>query len=112
MGTRKVLLAEVASARSGDKGADSNIGVWTDRADVYELLREQLTPAKVRDHFAALCRGEVDRYELPNLRALNFVLHDSLDGGGAASLRTDAQGKTLSLGLLQMEIEVPDVLLT
>lgn len=112
MATKNVVLGNLASARSGDKGADSNIGVWTDRAEVYELLRVQLTPAKVRDHFAALCRGRVDRYELPNLKALNFILHDSLDGGGAASLRTDAQGKTLSLGLLQMEIEVPDELPT
>jgi hypothetical protein len=105
--TKTVLLGEVASARSGDKGADANIGLWTDDVRVFEVLREQVTPARVEEHFAALCRGGVVRHELPNLKALNFILHDALDGGGAASLRTDAQGKTLSLGLLQMAIEVP-----
>jgi hypothetical protein len=105
--TKKVFLAEVASARSGDKGADANIGLWTDDERVYDVLRDVVTPARVEEHFAALCRGGVVRYELPNLKALNFILHDALDGGGAASLRTDAQGKTLSLGLLQMAIEIP-----
>ena len=104
----RIQLREIASARSGDKGADSNIGVWTDDDETFELLREQLTAERVKDHFRALCRGEVERFELPNLRALNFILHDSLDGGGAASLRTDAQGKTLSLGLLQLELDVPE----
>lgn len=105
--TKKVLLADVASARSGDKGADANIGLWTDDDRIYEVLREVVTPERVEAHFAALCRGGVVRYELPNLKALNFILHDALDGGGAASLRTDAQGKTLSLGLLQMSVEIP-----
>ena len=107
MATKKVLLADVASARSGDKGADANIGLWTEQERIYELLREVLTPERVEAHFAALCRGGFTRYELPNLKALNFILHDALDGGGAASLRTDAQGKTLSLGLLQMAVEIP-----
>lgn len=106
--TRTRQVREFASARSGDKGADANIGVWTDTDEAYEFLRDQLTADRVARHFRALCRGEVVRYELPNLRALNFVLHDALDGGGAASLRTDAQGKTLSLGLLQMELDVPE----
>ena len=106
-----VQLHQIASARSGDKGADSNIGVWTDNDQGYEFLKEQLTEERVKAHFGALCRGSVTRYELPNLKALNFILHDSLDGGGAASLRTDAQGKTLSLGLLQMTLDVPDELL-
>jgi len=105
-----VQLGRLASARSGDKGADANIGLWTDDDRVYAVLREQVTSARVKKHFAQLCRGDVERYELPNLRALNFILHDALDGGGAASLRTDAQGKTLSLGLLQMQVEVPDEL--
>lgn len=107
MTTKTVQLAEVASARSGDKGADANIGLWTHDARIFEVLREVVTPERVEAHFAQLCRGGVIRYELPNLKALNFVLHDALDGGGAASLRTDAQGKTLSLGLLQMRIEIP-----
>ncbi|WP_409464390.1 hypothetical protein [Amycolatopsis sp. GA6-003] len=105
--TRTTQLREFASARSGDKGADANIGVWTETDAAYEFLRENLTAERVAAHFHALCRGEVVRYELPNLRALNFILHDALDGGGAASLRTDAQGKTLSLGLLQMEFDAP-----
>lgn len=109
--TTTVPLGRVASARSGDKGADSNIGLWTDDDRVFALLREQVTPERVKAHFSVLCRGDVVRHELPNLKALNFLLHDSLDGGGAASLRTDAQGKTLSLGLLQMTVEVPSELL-
>jgi len=105
-----VQLRQVASARSGDKGDDANIGLWAADERVYAVLREQVTPERVRAHFAQLCRGDVERYELPNLKALNFILHDTLDGGGAASLRTDAQGKTLSLGLLEMSVEVPDEL--
>jgi hypothetical protein len=108
--TRSLQLSEIASARSGDKGADANVGVWADNQPAYDFLVEHLTAAKVEAHFASLCKGGVVRYELPNLRALNFILVDSLDGGGAASLRTDAQGKTLSLGLLQMVVDVPDEL--
>lgn len=108
--TGKVQLGAFASARSGDKGADANIGVWVDSDAAYEFLVGTLTAERVATHFRALCKGDVARYELPNLRALNFVLHDALDGGGAASLRTDAQGKTLSLGLLQMVVDAPDEL--
>jgi hypothetical protein len=105
---RKVALREFASARSGDKGADANVGVWVRSDEAYRLLVETLTPEVVKEHFAAYCHGEVHRYELPNLRALNFILSDSLDGGGAASLRTDAQGKTLGLGMLALMVDVPD----
>lgn len=108
--TKTVQLRTFASARSGDKGADANIGVWVDNDAAYEFVRETLTAERVADHFRAQCKGDVVRYELPNLRALNFVLHDTLDGGGAVSLRTDAQGKTLSLGLLQMLVDAPDEL--
>ncbi len=83
MSTR-VRLSQIASARSGDKGGDANVGVWADSDQVFEILREQLTEDRVGDHFAALCRGGATRYELPNLRALNFILHDALDGGGAS----------------------------
>jgi hypothetical protein len=107
----QVELGRVASARSGDKGADANIGLWADTDSAYEFLRDNVTADRVAEHFSALCKGGVERFELPNLRALNFILRDSLDGGGAASLRTDAQGKTLSLGLLQLRVEVPDELL-
>nr|MCW2728057.1 hypothetical protein [Aeromicrobium sp.] len=106
-----VQLREIASARSGDKGNDSNIGVWARSQGRYEFLVEHLTEEVVAQHFGALCKGGVTRYELPNLKAVNFILHDSLDGGGAASLRTDAQGKTLSLGLLQLTLDVPEELL-
>ena len=103
----KVRLYEIALARSGDKGDASNIGLIARRPELYEVLREQVTPERVKEHFRQVCRGPVERFELPNLRALNFMLHDSLGGGGTESLKTDAQGKTHAQGLLQMEIEVP-----
>lgn len=108
---KRVQVGQIASARSGDKGADANVGLWTDDPRRYEFLVEHVTAERVAEHFRSLCKGGVERYELPNLMALNFMLFDSLDGGGASSLRTDAQGKTLSLGLLQMELDVPADLL-
>jgi hypothetical protein len=107
----KVPLYRVAHARSGDKGDGSNIGLIADTPDLYDVLREKVTAARVKRHFAAVCKGEVERFEVPNLLALNFLLHDSLGGGGTLSLKTDAQGKTHGQGLLAMEIEVPDELL-
>jgi len=74
----------------------------------YAILREQVTPERVKEHFHKICKGPVERYEVPNLLALNFILHDSLGGGGSESLKTDAQGKTHGLGLLYLEVEVPD----
>lgn len=106
--THTVQLHQIASARSGDKGADANIGIWADDDRTFDFLRETLSEERVAAHFARLCKGGVTRYDLPNLKALNFILHDSLDGGGAASLRTDAQGKTLAAGLLHMTVEAPD----
>ena len=105
---KSIPLHAMAHARSGDKGESSNVGVlaYDDRG--YELLRAWLTPQRVRAHFGTLVRGEVRRYELPNLRALNFILGDSLGGGGSSSLKTDAQGKTHALALLRMLVEVPD----
>ena len=85
-------VGDIAMARSGDKGADANVGVWARTDEDYALLVEHLTPERVKAHFAAVCHGEVQRYELPKLRALNFMLRDALDGGASASLRTDAQG--------------------
>jgi hypothetical protein len=105
---RKLPLSRLAFARSGDKGDGSNVGVVAYDGEAYEIICRELTPQRVKQHFAEICRGPVDRYEAPNLRALNFILHDSLGGGGSASLKTDAQGKTHGLGLLFMEIEVPD----
>jgi len=107
----RVRLSEIAHARSGDKGDASNIGLIADRPALYETIRGQVTEARVKEHFAGICRGRVERFEVPNLSALNFILHDSLGGGGTESLLTDAQGKTHAQGLLMMEVEVPDDLL-
>lgn len=106
--SKRVRLDRFAYARSGDKGDDSNVGIWARTRAGYEILERELTPARVKAHFAELCTGEVVRYELPKLRALNFVLGHSLAGGGSGSVRTDAQGKVHARGLLFMEIEVPD----
>ncbi len=104
----KVRLDRVAHARSGDKGDASNVGLIADTPEIYAALRDQATAARVKQHFHAVCRGPVERFEVPNLRAFNFLLHDSLGGGGTESLKTDAQGKTHAQGLLQMEVELPD----
>lgn len=105
---RRVPLVQLAHARSGDKGDSANIGVIAYEADLYPLLAAQVTAERVKAHFGSWVRGPVERYELPNLSALNFVLRGALDGGGTVSLRTDAQGKVLSAALLRMEVEVPD----
>jgi len=104
----KVPLSKVAYARSGDKGDGSNVGVVAYHADGYAIIRDQLTTEAVKAHFHQICFGDVERFELPNLLALNFLLQDSLGGGGSESLKTDAQGKTHGLGILYMEVEVPD----
>lgn len=106
--SKKVQLAEFCMARSGDKGTDSNIGIWTRTDAGYAVLQKELTPERVKEHFKEICFGKVTRYELPRLRALNFIMGDALDGGGSASRRTDAQGKTHGGGLLLLEVEVPD----
>ncbi len=105
---KRLSLAEIAHARSGDKGDASNVGIVAYSREGYEWLKKYLTPERVKRHFHAICKGPVERYEVPNLLALNFILHDSLGGGGSESLKTDAQGKTHGLGLLQIEFEVPD----
>ena len=107
----KVKLMEIAIARSGDKGAGSNVGVMAKSKEVYEFLVKELTVERVQKHFAQINLGKVDRYELPNLRALNFILHDSLGGGGTETQKTDAQGKVHGLAMLHMELDVPDALL-
>jgi len=107
----RVRLDRVAHARSGDKGDASNVGLIAGSPELFELLREQVTAERVKEHFREICRGPVERFEVPNLRAFNFLLHDSLGGGGTESLKTDAQGKTHAQGLLQMEIEVPEAVL-
>ncbi|MFW6157448.1 MAG: AtuA-related protein [Balneolaceae bacterium] len=107
----KARLIKIAHGRSGDKGSSSNVGIIARHPDIYPFLKEKLTPAVVKDHMKQICKGKVERYELPNIGALNFVLHDSLDGGGTVSLKLDAQGKTHAFTLLRMELEVPEELL-
>jgi hypothetical protein len=102
----RIQLVEIAHARSGDKGNTSNIGLIAKKPEHYPLLVNQVTAERVKEHFKAICKGEVERFELPNLNALNFLLHEALDGGGTLSLRADPQGKTLSTALLRMEIEL------
>jgi hypothetical protein len=106
----RVKLLKLAHARSGDKGDTANVGLIARKAEYYPLLTEQVTAERVKEHFKGICFGEVERFELPNLHALNFLLHESLDGGGTLSLKTDAQGKTYSAALLRMEIEVDEAL--
>jgi hypothetical protein len=102
----QMKLREIAHARSGDKGDCSNIGLIALKPEYYPVLLAQVTAERVKQHFHELCCGRVERFELPNLNALNFLLYEALDGGGTVSLRTDAQGKTLSAALLRMEVEV------
>lgn len=104
----KISLIKLAHARSGDKGDTANVGVIALREEFYPLLVREVTEARVKEHFRGICKGQVERFELPNLGALNFLLHESLGGGGTLSLMTDAQGKTFSTALLRMEIAVPD----
>ena len=104
----KVQLTKLAHARSGDKGDTANVGLIAFREEHYPVLVREVTAARVKQHFDGICHGNVERFELPNLGALNFLLHESLDGGGTLSLMTDAQGKTFSTALLRMEIEIAD----
>ncbi len=104
----KIKLVKLAHARSGDKGDTANVGLIAYKPEYYPILVEQVTAERVKEHFRGICLGEVERFEIPNLAALNFLLHESLDGGGTLSLKTDAQGKTYSTALLRMEIEVDD----
>jgi hypothetical protein len=104
----KVKLLRLAHARSGDKGDTANVGLIALRPEFYPILAERVTAEAVKRHFESICKGEVERFELPNLGALNFLLHEALGGGGTVSLKTDAQGKTYSSALLRMEIELDD----
>jgi hypothetical protein len=104
----RVQLVDVAHARSGDKGDTANVGLIALKPEWYPLLERYVTRDRVRDHFRGVITGDVERYELPNLKALNFLLHGALDGGGTLSLKTDAQGKVFSTALLRMIVDVPD----
>jgi len=104
----RLQLLQIAHARSGDKGDTANIGVIARKPDFYPLLQKYLTIERVAEHFRGICFGKVERYELPNLGALNFLLHNSLGGGGTKSLKNDAQGKTLSSVMLRMELQIEE----
>jgi len=108
----KVKLIKIAHGRSGDKGDASNVGIIARHPEIYPYLKQHLTPKVVKNHMKHICKGKVERYELPNIGALNFVLHESLGGGGTVSLKLDAQGKTHASQLLRMELEVPERLLS
>ncbi len=108
MATRRIRLIEIAHARSGDKGDAGNVGVIARDERYYPVLLEQLTTDAVKRHFEGICFGPVERFELPNLGALNFILYNTLGGGGTVSLKNDAQGKTLSSAMLRMEIEIDE----
>ena len=102
----KIKLRDIAHGRSGDKGDAANIGIIANDDDGYKIVEKHLTADVVKKHFTGICNGKVERFELPNLRALNFMLHNTLGGGGTVSLKHDAQGKTLAAALLRLEIEV------
>ena len=104
----KVQLVKLAHARSGDKGDTANVGIIALRDEYYPLLVREVTADACKRHFGTMVKGDIERFELPNLKALNFLLHASLGGGGTLSLMTDAQGKTFSTALLRMNIDVPD----
>ena len=104
----KIQLVDLAHARSGDKGDTANVGLIALKPEWYPILREHVTQEAVTQHFNGVIDGPVERFELPNLNALNFLLHGALDGGGTLSLKTDAQGKVFSTALLRMSIEVSD----
>ena len=103
-----IQLTKLAHARSGDKGDTANVGLIALREEYYPLLVREVTAERVKQHFKGICKGAVERFELPNLGALNFLLHESLGGGGTLSLMTDAQGKTFSTALLRMKIELDE----
>jgi hypothetical protein len=104
----RIRLIEIAHARSGDKGDTGNVGVIARRAEYYPLLSKYLTVERVQEHFAGIVTGPVERFELANLGALNFLLHGALGGGGTVSLKNDAQGKTLSSAMLRMELDIEE----
>ena len=106
----KILLKSICHARSGDKGDTANIGLIALREEYYPVIERQVTADRVKEHFNGIVLGAVQRYEMPNLWALNFVMHKALGGGGTKSLKNDAQGKTLSAALLRMEIEIDNTL--
>ncbi|MFD2531046.1 AtuA-related protein [Gracilimonas halophila] len=107
-----VKLLKIAHGRSGDKGNGSNVGIIARHPEIYPFLKENLTADRVKEHMKHVCKGDVERFELPNIGALNFLLNESLGGGGTVSLKLDAQGKTHASQVLRMDIDVPENLLS
>jgi len=103
-----IKLIDIAHGRSGDKGDAANIGLIAYDDKGYEIIEKHVTAERVKKHFAGICKGEVQRYEMPNIKALNFMLHNTLGGGGTVSLKHDAQGKTLAAALLRMELNIEE----
>jgi hypothetical protein len=106
----KIRLIQIAHARSGDKGDTANVGVIARKKEYYPILQKYLTVDRVALHFRGIVLGNIERFELPNLWALNFLLHHALGGGGTKSLKNDAQGKTLSSAMLRMELDIEEFL--
>lgn len=106
----KIQLLQIAHARSGDKGDTGNVGVIARKPEYYPLLVTYVTAERVQKHFEGICLGKVERFELPNIGSLNFLLHQTLGGGGTMSLKNDAQGKTLSSVMLRMELDIKETL--
>ena len=104
----KLKLIDIAHARSGDKGDTGNVGVIARKEEYYPLLKKYLTAERVKKHFEGITLGRVERFEMPNLWAINFLLHESLGGGGTKSLKNDAQGMTLSSAMLRMELDIEE----
>jgi hypothetical protein len=107
----KAPLGRIAFARSGDKGDTANIGVIAIAEVAYPVIMKEVTAARVKQYFKTICLGEIERFELPNLGALNFLLHESLGGGGTVSLMLDAQGKTFAASIMGLEVDVPEAVL-
>lgn len=104
----RLALRELCGYRAGDKGDIANVAIFADDDETYALIVEQVTAERVKEHFGAFVRGRVDRYRADNVRALNFVMHGALGGGGTRTLRADNLGKTLGGALVRLEIDVPD----
>ncbi len=102
----KKQLVHLAHARSGDKGDKADLSLFAPNRKVYKLLAREVTAERVKAHFEGICTGKVERFEVPNVLALKFVLHGALDGGASRSIRSDALGKSLAAALLRMEIDV------
>lgn len=108
----RIRLYDICHGRSGDKGDTANVGIIARKPEYYDFIRERLTADVVKAYFGEMVLGKVERFELPNLGALNFLLHNALGGGGTRSLKNDAQGKTLAAALLRMEMDMPEGIVT